>query len=391
MSSTYKPLFNDQRGGNGDVGGPMALAPPRSTGRLSDRGKMDTYRGPYNYNYNGPYDYPDIDDPYSYQRRRGEEKQSSTFKPLFASSRDQHPQNMRRDALAPMPRGRRSIRLSDEGKDQERYDRRMMRESDRRWDGAGGPYLNDLPYSAPGGGEGSTGRLSDVGKEYDRRDERRGAPMALARSSGSSADGHYDRYGRWQTGPSEGDRYGIGGLSSTGRLSDIGKRSSSTYKPLFDSSRGGPHPQNMRRDAMMGSGPSSGRLSDQGKDMGRYMSGGPPPPPMYYDERPGMGMRRQSDLGKEKRYSGGVTYNADANEYSRSSTFKPLFDSQRNKTYMSDSEFVRRGTSDRRLLSDGRDGARYRISDDGRFGSGDNSNYYDPGRSPYFKYGGGAR
>ena len=389
MSSTYKPLFNDQRGGNGDVGGPMALAPPRSTGRLSDRGKMDTYRGPYNYNYNGPYDYPDIDDPYSYQRR--EEKQSSTFKPLFASSRDQHPQNMRRDALAPMPRGRRSIRLSDEGKDQERYDRRMMRESDRRWDGDGGPYSNDLPYSAPGGGGGSTGRLSDVGKEYDRRDERRGAPMALARSSGSSADGHYDRYGRWQTGPSEGDRYGIGGLSSTGRLSDIGKRSSSTYKPLFDSSRGGPHPQNMRRDAMMGSGPSSGRLSDQGKDMGRYMSGGPPPPPMYYDERPGMGMRRQSDLVKEERYSGGVTYNADANEYSRSSTFKPLFDSQRNKTYMSDSEFVRRGTSDRRLLSDGRDGARYRISDDGRFGSGDNSNYYDPGRSPYFKYGGGAR
>lgn len=60
MSSTYKPLFNDQRGGNGDVGGPMALAPPRSTGRLSDRGKMDTYRGPNNYNYNGPYDYPDM-------------------------------------------------------------------------------------------------------------------------------------------------------------------------------------------------------------------------------------------------------------------------------------------------------------------------------------------
>ena len=52
MSSTYKPLFNDQRGG---VGGPMALAPPRATGRLSDRGKMDTYRGPYNYNYDGPY------------------------------------------------------------------------------------------------------------------------------------------------------------------------------------------------------------------------------------------------------------------------------------------------------------------------------------------------
>lgn len=391
MSSTYKPLFNNQRGGNGDVGDPMALAPPRSTGRLSDRGKMDTYRGPYSYNYNGPYDYPDIDDPYSHQRRRGEEKRSSTFKPLFATSRDQHPQNMRRDALAPMPRGRRSIRLSDEGKDQERYDRRMMRESDRRWDGDGGPYSNDLPYSAPGGGGGSTGRLSDVGKEYDRRDERRGAPMALARSSGSSADGQYDRYGRWQTGPSEGDRYGIGGLSSTGRLSDIGKRSSSTYKPLFDSSRGGPHPQNMRRDAMMGSGPSSGRLSDQGKDMDRYMSGGPPPPPMYYDERPGMGMRRQSDLGKEKRYSGGVTYNADANEYSRSSTFKPLFDSQRSKTYMSDSEFVRRDTPDRRLLPDGRDGARYRVSDDGRFGSGDNSNYYEPRRSPYFKYGGGAR
>ena len=366
MSSTYKPLFNDQRG---DVGGPMALAPPpsRATGRLSDRGKMDTYRGPYNYNYNnGPYAYPDIDDPYNYQRR--EDKQSSTFKPLFASSRDQHPQNMRRDALAPLPRGRRSIRLSDEGKDQERYDRRMMRESDRRWSGAGAP---------------PTGRLSDVGKEYDRRDGRRGGPMALARRSGSSADGHYDRYGRWQTGPSEGDRYGIGGLSSTGRLSDIGRRSSSTYKPLFDSSRGGPHPQNMRRDAMMGSGPSSGRLSDQGKDMDRYMAAGPPLPPMYYDERPGMGMRRQSDLGKEKRYSGGVTYNADANEYSRSSTFKPLFDSQRHKTYVSE--------PDRRRLSNGRDGGRYRISDDGRFGSGDNSNYYDPGRSPYFKYGGGAR
>ena len=75
--------------------------------------------------------------------------------------------------------------------------------------------------------------------------------------------------------------------------------------------------------------------------------------------------------------------NADANEYSRSSTFKPLFDSQRNKTFMADSEFVMRGTPDRRRLSDGRDGGRYRISDD--------SNYYDPSQSAYFKYGGGLR
>lgn len=280
MSSTYKPLFNNQRGGDGR-GGPMALAPPRSTGRLSDRGKMNSYNRPYDYDGY----FPDAHyDPRSYERR--EEKRSSTFKPLFASSRDQHPQNMRHDALAPMPRGRRSIRLSDEGKDQERFDRRMMRESDRR-DYRGGPYSNELPYGTPsGGGVGSAGRLSDVGKEYDRR----GGSMLARRS-------------------------------------------------------------------------------------------GPPPPPMYYDERPGM--RRQSDLGKEKRYSGGVTYNADANEYSRSSTFKPLFDSQRNKTFMADSEFVMRGTPDRRRLSDGRDGGRYRISDD--------SNYYDPSQSAYFKYGGGLR
>jgi hypothetical protein len=363
MSSTYKPLFNNQRGGGGDVGAPVALAPPRSTGRLSDRGKMDTYRGPYTHNYNGGYDFPDVDDPYSYQSR--EDKQSNTFKPLFASSRDQHPQNMRRDALAPMPRGRRSIRLSDEGKERERYDRQMMRESDRRRGGVDSPYSNDLPYGTPNMG---------------------GRQMALARRSGSSANGHYDRYGRWQTGSRDDDRYGIGGLSTTGRLSDIGKRSSSTYKPLFDSSRGGPHPQNMRRDAMMGGVPSSGRLSDQGKDMDRYIAAGPPPPPIYYDERPGMSIRRQPGLGKEKRYSGGVTYNADANEYSRSSTFKPLFDSQRSKTYMSDSEFVMRGTPDRRRLSDGRDGGRYRNLDEGRFGS-----VYDPGRRPYFKYGGGAR
>mmetsp|Transcript_39417 Transcript_39417/g.80837 ORF Transcript_39417/g.80837 Transcript_39417/m.80837 type:complete len:312 (-) Transcript_39417:1463-2398(-) len=288
------------------------------------------------------------DDPYSYGRDRGgydrgngdrdrdrgdyyygtreqPREKSGTYKPLFAQRFPDY-QNSRRDVLGG---GRSSGRLSDEGKER--------------------------PYSLlpPGGGTdsrdqgrtGSTGRLSDMGKsEYGGGSARSSQPSrALTRASssgGSSADGYYDRYGRWQTGNRDVDRVGdYGGRSggSTGRLSDLGR----TFT--------GPDRYGRSYEKR---GYRSERLSDVGKDEEMYhRSRGRGRRSRdrdcreeewerrQYGEEDRRRMRPPSDhMGRRldddrPKYYGGITPTSDYDN-SRSSTFKPLFGP--NKKYLNE-------------------------------------------------------